>query len=70
MFDKKIHFMNYVKGNCKTDNIKIFQELLAEANAQLGFFKLPPSFRKHEDVMKKIAREGIKQLTGESADKV
>jgi hypothetical protein len=52
------------------ENLKIYQELLADANMQLGLLRLPNSFREFEETMKKVARERLEALYVEDPNKV
>lgn len=56
-------FVNGIKTKQTVDN---YNELLAEANSQLGIFKLPKSFRKFEKKIKETLLENYKEMIGEN----
>jgi hypothetical protein len=48
------------------ENLNIYNELLVEANTQLGLLKLPESFGKNfTEIIKSVSYKSLKDLIGE-----
>lgn len=64
------HLSNYLNGLRTVQNVKIFEELLVEANAQLKLLKLPEKFKKYENLLKTVLYRELHEFLGEDPDKV
>ena len=70
MGETKAKLQQYLTGDKKSDNIKLFNSYYAEAAGEIGLMKLPKGFRKYQDFIEKGLRNNISELVGEDADKV
>ncbi|CDW83616.1 UNKNOWN [Stylonychia lemnae] len=60
-----------LKGQETADNIRLFRELMVEANTQLGFFQLPETlFGKYKEIIKVTAYHQMKDNLGEDPRKL
>ena len=60
----------YTMGLKTKETIELYNELLVEANAQLGLLRLDNSFRKYEDKIKDVIKDNFKNIYGEDIEKM
>ena len=61
----KLELKKLFQGARTKENLKIYNELLVEANTELGLLKLPESFRCFSDIVKKVSYKEMTELMGE-----
>lgn len=62
----KIELKKLFSGIRSKENLRMYNELLVEANTQLGLIKLPESFGKNfTEIIKSVSYKELKDLIGE-----
>lgn len=65
----KLHLRKYFSGIKTKQNEELFNQLLVEANTNLGLLKLPKSFRRFENLVSQIIYKKMEDILGEDPQK-